>query len=113
MHKGIMDTALTCGTAVSLTPLCNPSNVFANSKLQSIFEKTLTCVSGAHGKLFDEEKNQKTKISCQGHFYNMKSDIKGGANLPQTILSLIVETTYLGHVLEGSGPVGYREKYLP
>jgi hypothetical protein len=37
-------------------------------EFEAIFEKALTCVSGTQGKLFDEEKKQRSKISCQGPF---------------------------------------------
>jgi hypothetical protein len=41
-----------------------------SSRIRShtVFEKALTCVSGTQGKLFDEKKKQRSKISGQGPF---------------------------------------------
>jgi hypothetical protein len=36
-------------------------------EFEAIFKKALTRVSGAYGELFDE-KNHRSKISCQGPF---------------------------------------------
>jgi hypothetical protein len=71
MHSVIIDTGVT-GTAVLLTQLCTNFVDYLRE-----FEKAVTRVSGAWGKLFDE-KNQRSKISCQGPFK---------VRLPSTILA--------------------------
>jgi hypothetical protein len=44
-------------------------------EFEAIFKKALTRVSGAYGELFDE-KNQRSKFSCQGPFKNYSICIK-------------------------------------
>jgi hypothetical protein len=74
MHSGGIDTGMTC-LAVSLPPLwqaqwwhwhrCATKFVDYLREFEVIFEKALTRVSGAQGKLFDKKK-LRLKISCQG-----------------------------------------------
>jgi hypothetical protein len=49
-----------------MTPLCMPSSatnyVDYRREFEDIFEKVLTRVSGAQGKLFDEKKSQTKKV---------------------------------------------------
>jgi hypothetical protein len=69
MHNGVIYTAVIC-IAVSLTPLwqaqryylhrCATNFVDYLREFEAIFEKALTWVSEAQGKLFDE-KNQRPK----------------------------------------------------
>jgi hypothetical protein len=68
-HSGVIGTAVFTHSSVIDIAVHIIGNFIVEylRKFEAMFKKALTCVSGAKEELFDE-KNQRSKILCQGHF---------------------------------------------
>jgi hypothetical protein len=67
MYSSVIETAVTCKAVSKLTPLCSQLCLFF-MRIRSHIQKGFnTCIRGLGGDVW-WEKNQRSKISCQGPF---------------------------------------------